>query len=813
MTNTKLELLHGQTVRALAPECAVWLKKDGTFPLDAPEKLALYGSGARHTQKGGTGSGDVNVRHTVSIEEGLWAGGFTVTTQNWLDSYDNILAKAKADFIKSIKEEARRQRVLAVMLGMGAVMGEPDYDLPLFGEGDLGVYVLGRVSGEGNDRKVTPGDFCLTETEIRDILQANRQYRRFCLVLNVGGQVDLTPVMEVKNILLLSQLGAETGHVLSDLLLGKAYPSGKLSQTWAPYSAYPEALHFGHRDNTYYGEGMFVGYRYFSSFDKPVLFPFGYGLGYTDFSLEEKTVKKEQGYLTVSAKVANVGAFSGKETVQIYASAPCISQPYPKLALCAFQKTNEIAAGKTETVTLRVDLADLAGHDKEGKKYFLEKGVYRLYIGFDSRALLPLASLEAKEEILLWETDTKLKNPDVETIRPDAKWQNEAFSSDIPAFPLLAEDVAHRQKPTSHLPDEEALQLAKKLSVKELITLCVGYHKKGPDILSVIGNASKSVAGAAGETADGVAGLPALVMADGPAGLRLSKEFWKDKKGGVHPIGETMPEGITDFLPDIANAVLGLLNRKNPRGRVMTQYTTAIPIGTAIAQSFSPSVAEAMGDIVGREMEQFGIDLWLAPAINIQRSPLCGRNFEYYSEDPYLTAKIAVGMVKGVQSHPQKGVTVKHFCVNNQETNRYQSSSEVDVRALRDIYLRAFETVVREESPAAIMTSYNLLCGIHTAEHEGLLKGILRGEWGYEGLVMSDWILITMKDKRSIYPTTKPAPSLKAGNDLFMPGCSGDVRAIKKALKGKGITHLKREDLEYCASHIIALALRKRNNR
>ena len=297
---------HLAMLRPCLAECAVLLKKNGAFPLDWPCDLALYGSGARRTVFGGTGSGEVNARHFVSVEEGLEQAGFRLTTKHWLDQYDAVEAKAKAAFLREIKANARRHRRLAVIEGMGAVMPKPEYDLPLTAHGDAAVYVLSRISGEGSDRTVE-GDVLLTKSEIRDILALDRKFDRFLLVLNVGGPVDLTPVQAVGNILLLSQLGTETGSALADMLLGKYAPSGKLSTTWAAWEDAPHIGDFGARDDTHYREGVYVGYRYFDSVGKRALYPFGFGLSYADFALRDAAA-------SISANVASGSGSSTRAT-------------------------------------------------------------------------------------------------------------------------------------------------------------------------------------------------------------------------------------------------------------------------------------------------------------------------------------------------------------------------------------------------------------------------------------------------------------------------------------------------------------------
>ena len=269
---------HCEAMRRFGAECTVLLKTDGSFPLGAPCELALYGSGARRTIKGGTGSGEVNSRYFVTAEEGLEAAGFTITSKSWMDSYDELYARSRKRFIHELKRSALKRGTLAILDSMGAVMPEPEYERPLDTEGDAAVYVLSRISGEGSDRRPVAGDILLTATEKRDILALNEKYDKFLLVLNVGGVVDLSSVQEVRNILLLSQLGVETGTILADLILGKSSPSGRLTATWSAWGDYPAIGSFGEKDDTHYNEGVYVGYRYFDSVGKKPLLPFGFGL-------------------------------------------------------------------------------------------------------------------------------------------------------------------------------------------------------------------------------------------------------------------------------------------------------------------------------------------------------------------------------------------------------------------------------------------------------------------------------------------------------------------------------------------------------
>ena len=269
------ELRHIEALRKDLAGCTVLLKKDGSFPLEKPCPLAAYGSGVRRTIRGGTGSGDVNSRYIVTIEEGLQQAGFTLTGMEWHTGYEQAREKAHKAFLKQLKKDAKAAKQNFILYGMGKVMPEPEYGLPLNAEGDAAIYVVSRISGEGNDRTPLKGDIRLTDSEVRDILALDKKFTRFMLVLNVGGVVDLSPVMSVRNILLLSQLGVETGCALADILLGKANPSGKLTTTWAAFEEYPEMPDFEDMNETRYREGIYVGYRYFDTFRKKALFPFG----------------------------------------------------------------------------------------------------------------------------------------------------------------------------------------------------------------------------------------------------------------------------------------------------------------------------------------------------------------------------------------------------------------------------------------------------------------------------------------------------------------------------------------------------------
>lgn len=819
------ELRHIEALRKDLAGCTVLLKKDGSFPLEKPCTLAAYGSGVRRTIRGGTGSGEVNSRYIVTIEEGLQQAGFTLTGMEWHTGYEQAREKAHKAFLKQLKKDAKAAKQNFILYGMGKVMPEPEYDLPLNAEADAAIYVVSRISGEGNDRTPLKGDIRLTDSEVRDILALDKKFTRFMLVLNVGGVVDLSPVMSVRNILLLSQLGVETGAALADILLGKANPSGKLTTTWAPFEEYPEMPDFEDMNETRYREGIYVGYRYFDSFNITPAYPFGFGGSYTTFALEVKDVALDGETVCIRVNVQNTGSrYAGRETVQVYLSQPQGKLDKPYQVLAGFAKTGSLAPGQCETVTVTFPLHTLASYDEEQAVWLLEKGVYYLRVGSHSRSTCIAAALELGETVVTARLQNRLQ-PDcpLETLRADparfctypeeAREKAAAPRLTVAPASIPCETTVYSQKPsllhtekeqTVTLQDVEAGQatledLVTQLTPPELAGLVVGSARGGFGSTSVIGVASTACPGAAGETTSTLLesrGVQNLVLADGPAGLRLSRSFVADSQGNIIP-------GLGDSAFGNLGELLGIVPPPRPADAVdHYQYCTAIPIATMLAQTWDPALMEEAGDIVGGEMEDFGVTLWLAPGMNIQRNPLCGRNFEYYSEDPLLSGLCAAADTRGVQRHPGCGTTIKHFALNNQEDNRNHNNAHCTERALREIYLKGFEIAVRTAQPLALMSSYNLVNGIHSANNRELLTDILRDEWGFAGLVMTDWGT-TDASTGFKYGSSATAGCVLAGNDLTMPGSQQDVDAILDALKAGT---LPLAALQQCARRVLALA-------
>ena len=806
------EKKHLEALRPNLAECTVLLKKDGSFPIASPCPIAAFGNGVRRTIKGGKGSGEVNSRYYVNIENGLEEAGFKVITKTWLDAYDKVRSEAKSRFVAEAKKEARAHHQLAVFYCMGMTMAEPEHDIPLETDNnqitDTAVFVLSRDSGEGNDRRPVKGDVLLTDAERRDILKLNETYRRFMLVLNTGGPVDLSGLEGVKNILVLSQLGVETGSALSDILLGKQNPSGKLATTWTAWEDYPTIGDFGDRNDTYYREGIYVGYRYFDSTERKALFPFGFGLSYTSFKIDPQPVELSKSMVSLSATVSNIGKYSGKEVVQAYVSCPQgkLDKAYQDLA--GFAKTSVLKAGDSETVGIQFDLRDIASYDEEKASFILEKGSYIIRVGNSSVHTMPVAVIQLDEDAVVSKVRNCCGKPDFQDWRPETAIENEVPDF-IPQLSISAKDietVTVNYERTYPIDEEVA-----KLTDEQLaIANTGGAFTGGSKAKEIIGNASSTVSGAAGESTPRLidAGFKPIVMADGPAGLRLTPEFYRDNKG-IHAInGNGHSESFMEFLPAIVRWYMKKSNgkAKAPAGaEIRTQWCTAIPIGTALAQSWNTGLAETCGDIVGAEMELFNIQLWLAPALNIHRSILCGRNFEYFSEDPLISGKMAAAITNGVQAHPGCGTTIKHYATNNQETNRYGNSTNVSERALREIYLKGFGIAVRESQPKAVMSSYNLLNGIHTAESRDLIDSILRCEFGFEGIVMTDWWIASglMNSKSDIHPTVTPKLTAAAGSDLFMPGCKDNYLNMLEGFQDGSLT---REQMQINATRVYRMA-------
>ena len=800
------EIEHYNELDKLASECTLFLKRDKSFPISKPCKVALFGSGARHTYKGGTGSGDVNSHFFINIEDELKAHGFEITTTKWLDEFDKVREIAKKEFINKIKQEAKAIKMNVPAYSVGHNLNGFEHQISVKDyDGDICLYILSRVSGEGADRQQEKGDVFLTDKEIEDILYLNERYEKFMLVLNVSGVVDLSPIMVVRNIYLLSQLGVVTSSVLVNVILGKANPSGKLSDTWARPLDYPFIDEFGDKDNTRYLEGIYVGYRYFDTMNITPLFPFGYGLSYSDFKLKVLNYKVDGDTITLKVNVLNDSNYAGKEVVQVYLGIACDIDT-PRRTLVGFAKTHLLSAHESEDIEVEIKLNECAIYNTDLHRYELPQGTYLFEVGNSSRDVIPVCKLILKETAVIKEVEHINDRVDFEDFKPVIKNNFDSISVPtqiIDKSVFTPTKVMYFSKYQVKIPE-----IIKTLSIDELIHMNLGDYKTG--LAGVIGQQGSLAPGAAGETTLRVDKIKtALCMADGPAGLRLISEYLVNHKGSYQLQEDSIWKGIKDYLPSFLVKLLDVKKNHKKKGSKVYQYLTAIPIATACAQSFSKELMSNIGRLVKEEMELYDIDVWLAPAMNIHRNILCGRNFEYYSEDPFLTGEMASAIIKAVQSNPNKICTIKHFAANNQETNRFNSNSLVSIRALREIYLYGFARAIKYSKPGAVMGSYNLLNGEHASESSDLLIKILRCEMQYKGLVMTDWIVTgQINDKSSAHPVKYASHDLANGTNLCMPGSKKDIKDIKKALKEKRLT---RNDLENNAAIVYQFIERKEN--
>ncbi len=831
---SKRELDHQALSRRVAGECPVLLENDGALPIPKGTKIALFGNGARQTIKGGTGSGDVNTRENVNIETGLEKAGYTITTKDWLNRHTDHRAKEKEDYLKWVEEEAEKEGITNFMvtfthpLGMTVPAPIKEEDISSAGT-DTAVYVIARNSGEGADRNDVRGDYYLYEEERDQIAYLAEKFEKLVVVLNVGGVIDLTELTAIQGvnaILLMGQLGNIGGDALADVISGDVTPSGKLTDTWAKkYSDYPSSETFSHNDGNiddeYYTEGIYVGYRWFDTFGIEPLYPFGFGRSYTDFDVKVDNVFVVGSSVKLIASVENTGkTYAGKEVVQVYCSAPQTGLKKPYQVLAAYKKSSLLKPGEKEKLELSFDIREVASYCPKCAAWVVEAGEYIIRVGVSSRdtQIVAVVTVDDRVETYKLRNMFRDESPVKEIEAPEVVYN---IDQSVPRLAMVASEIPSEkieyqdERPLLTTEKTEKLtlddvksgqctleELVAQLTVKEMAELCVGTLRA--DEGSIVGNASYSVPGAAGDTSDIISesrGFRGLIMADGPAGLRLQPVFKTTKDGELLPGGEILGEIFQPFDPKY--------NEEN--SDTYYQYCTAIPIGWSLAQSWNIDSIRELGAMVGHEMELFGIDLWLAPAMNIHRNPLCGRNFEYFSEDPLVSGRTAGAVTSGVQSVPGRGVTIKHYAANNQEDNRYFTNSHVSERALREIYIRGFEIAVRETQPCSIMTSYNLLNGEHTANSKELIDSVARQEWGFKGLIMTDWYTSQNVPAftgvfNSIYPISASTGCVYAGNDLQMPGCDRNVDDIIKAVSsGEEIDGYKitLADLQFCTLNVL----------
>ena len=892
------EQRHRILAREAAEESIVLLKNDGVLPLPTGIPVALFGAGAGLTIKGGTGSGDVNVRHSVSIYDGFTLARVRVTSKDWIEDYEERYELARQAWKRQILDECGGttdgQLFFDTYTSHAFEMpeGRPIEDTDVQ-DAKTAVYVISRVAGEGSDRHLAKGDYYLTDHELEDLRVLATLVEKIVIVINAGAPIDLTvleAMPEVKAILFMGQAGEEGGNACARILLGFVNPSAKLTATWAKrYMDYPGAMEFSDvraqldEDNAYgaaetidrdallarsrYEEGIYVGYRYFDSFGVTPRYHFGHGLSYTSFVLTAEAPRAAADGLYIPVTVENTGnPYAGKEVVQVYAACPqpaaisgedgvkaaASGEPAETLAedagdggagvkasaqakveakeykrLVAFRKTRLLAPGEQETMTLHVDGRALASfrtdYDAAHGAWVIEAGRYAIFVGSSSEeSRLQLAGVVevAEEKVLeivphicpVKDADFHEGAAPVESLRRKTQAWSDTWATMKQAAQqgkriaglcgklgwtqALGETVwAPGEEPVFRNAQDDldrmAHAIASALEVKDLIPLLMGEFDMHA---SALGSAGQRVPGTAGETSRSLEELlhvPGISMADGPAGLRLSRSYLVERA-----TGEKLSTGIE---ANFENGFFASEPAEPEKYERWYQFTTAWPVGTNLAQTWNEELLGAVGRATGIEMEEFHVAWWLAPGMNIQRNPLNGRNFEYYSEDPLLSGKMAAAITKGVQTLPGVGTTVKHFACNNQENNRMGVDAVVSERALREIYLRGFEIAIKESQPMCIMTSYNEINGVHSANNADLCTEIARREWHFQGVIMTDWA--TTLD----FGGADAAGCVAAGNDLIMPGATSDLENIEQAYaEGR----LSEADIRSCAERVLNIVLR-----
>lgn len=798
---SKRELTHGELARRLAAEGIVMLKNEGLLPFEPSASIALLGSGADHTVKGGIGSGDVNNRENVSIYQGFKDAGRSVTSREWLEDYDKRYESAR---------NVWKEKVLADAAQAGnpfdAYAANP-FSLPegrSISDGDLegasaAVYVISRISGEGKDRRKIEGDYYLSKREREDLLYLDRKQIPTVLILNAGAPVELAGILQeaenIRAILNISLPGQEGGHAVADVLFGKAAPGGRLTTTWAAhYEDYPSAENYSHLNGNLeteeYREGIYVGYRYFDTFGIQPLFPFGFGLSYTDFSMKLEGIQINETDIEAAVWVENTGTRSGKEVVQVYVTPPQTGAAMEYHRLVGFAKTDDLAPGAMQELTVTIGQKQLASFSEQEHAWQIESGKYGIWIGKHSASLQLVSVLEVSKRTILERTEKLCQEPVAFEVpgasefaeSKEKEWLKAAEEQGLAAIRFVPQE----EKRKAYQPP-----IAREQPVEDLIPLLYGNVAQET---STLGAAGIRVPGSAGETTGALEekyGIPSLIMADGPAGLRLQQSYEVDRQTDtVYGVG---------VLGSLENGFLLSETKQHEGADTYYQYCTAFPVGTALAQTWNLELMHEFGRAIAVEMEEFHVDLWLAPGMNIHRNPLCGRNFEYYSEDPLLSGMIAAAVTSGVQCNGTCGVTIKHFACNNQEDNRMGVNVCISERALREIYFHGFEIAVKEGAPVAMMSSYNCVNGIHAANSRDLCQTVARDEWGFEGVIMSDWNTTVPEDG------SVPWQCIAAGNDLIMPGNPKDGENIRKAYaQGK----LSETAIRNCAGRILAMVRR-----
>ena len=826
--------------RKIAEESIVLLKNaDHILPLKEKKEITFFGRTQIGTLYSGNGSGGANIAGCGTILEecekrGIKPESLLKEFYEYKASAEQVTEEDEFDWTK-VSEMVNSGIMYEIFGKYKAPLDE--YDVPetlIFQAAektDTAIFVIGRNSGGEECDRHLPEDYYLTRSEESLLKDICTHFANVVIVLNVNGLIDLSWMKKyasIKSLLFIGIPGEEGASALAGILTGEINPSGKLAATIAEhYEDYPSADHFSwdkeHLENildyesyglsseengstgftkspvTVYWEDIYTGYRYFDTFGKQVLYPFGYGLSYTAFAISDALVKKQNGGILVTADVKNIGEMSGKEVIQIYLSkvypAEGVERPYQELK--GFEKTSDLAPGEKEQVKIWIPWRELAVYDEERAAWVIESGDYLLKMGNSSRDTFVKGLICVEKTILAEQCTnclniTECNNGKIEFLTQkenDAEMasvlniteQNKDVSGQNIIF-VTPEDVHDVQenrkcgketisKAETTVSEREKERNLAELSIKELAALCVGY---GP-------------------------GTPFAAVGDRSDPSTIFDDEGKPMTTNSHPTG--YPGYVSPAIEE--KGIKSVFYKDGPAGIGGVAWPTEM----LIACSFDKKLWQMFGDAVGKECEEQQVNVWLAPAVNLHRNPLCGRNFEYFSEDPYLTGVCACEITKGVQNSRPVIVCPKHFAANEQETfRRGNAGKNVDAvdsilteRALREQYLKPFEMLVKDAGIACIMTSFNKINGSFSGGSHDLCTHILREEWGFEGAVVTDWGDMDM--------VVDGADAVAAGNDIVMPGGPPVIRQI---LKGYEEGRVTREELEQAVRHLLIMIKRIR---
>lgn len=774
--------------RSVAAEGAVLLKnEDHVLPLGGGEKISVFGRSQIEYYRSGTGSGGaVNVEYVSNILDALKANDAVEVNTEVEDAYREWLKENPFDN------------------GGGGWAAEPwnQKEMPInvsfakeaASKSDKAVFIIGRTAGEDKDNVDAQGGYRLTEEELENLRAVSVAFEQVIVLLNVANIIDMSWMTDpqiassLKAVVYIWQGGMEGGNAVADMLTGKVPVSGKLADTIAyELTDYPSTANFGDDDRNLHEEDIYVGYRYFETFAPDrVMYPFGYGLSYTTFSIEVKQAESKENAVNFRIAVSNIGDFAGKEVVQIYVSAPQGKLGRPHKELVAFAKTALLQPGQSQQLEFSVPIARLAAYDDGGVTgekscYVLEEGTYLFCVGNNVRdaKAVPvdgrtgyqvdhLTVVERLEEAMAPTESFRRMKPGKAKENEDGSVVYELTYEPVPTRTIdLAKRIQNRLPQTitqtgnqgivlQDVADGKATleQFVAQLSNQELATLVRGEGMSSPKV-------TPGTASAFGGLGDSLYdyGIPVGCAADGPSGIR-------------------MESGLK---------------------------ATQLPIGTLLACTWDIPMVEDLYVMEGRELLGNEIDTLLGPGMNIHRNPLNGRNFEYFSEDPYVTGTMASAQTRGIRKGGSSG-TIKHFAVNSQEKRRFMVDSVVSERALREIYLKGFEMAVKEGEASSIMTSYNLINGYHAASNYDLTTTILRGEWGYKGMVMTDW-WACMNDPVEKGTGTRQNTSamIRCQNDIYMVvnNNGGEINSLgDNTMEGLANGCVTVGELQRCAMNI-----------